>query len=90
MSTAHNNKLFIFLLLIVLFVRVSAENPRWVEVKFRLLALPSIHLCIHPSSFHLFIWFFIHAYICASIPSMHPSILYFWGDTEDSVFALTG
>ena len=44
MSTAHNNKLFIFLLLIVLFVRVSAENLRWVEVKFRLLALPSIHL----------------------------------------------
>ena len=21
---------------------------------------------------------------------MHPSILYFWGDTEDSVFAVTG
>ena len=88
MRTAHNNKLFIFLLLIFLFVIVSAENLRWVEVKFRLPCTP-IHSPVHPpttlSSFYLVLHPCLYMCIHPVYASIHPT---FSGDTEHLVFAL--
>ena len=67
MSSTHVTKLFAFLLLILLFVSVLAEDLRWVEVQFCLLCT-----AIHPSIHRLFI------FICGSssvLTYVYPSCL---------------
>lgn len=84
-STAHINKLFVFLLLIFLL----ASQLKTQDGKKSSFAFPIFHLSIHPSSIlSFFIQCSIHPHIYLSTLSMYPSILYFLGGTGDPVLSL--